>query len=177
MRGSHVHCVSIDGLGAQLCPCGIVTTTPWTFTVTSQPDQYTRPESSPTTFDEVRTAHQPRSTGFELATTQEALQRRFLTYTVPSRSPGPTDPAVLDRPDFVAAAPTLPGVSRIRLPPASPTCHDRPAVESSHLHSKLQRLVAHYCRCYSSRRTQLPPIELARRTEILGAMASKLVRR
>jgi hypothetical protein len=98
----------------------------------------------PTPVERVRTAHQPRSTGFELARIQEALQHRFLTYTVPSRSPGPTHPAVLDRPDFVAAAPTLPGVSRIRLPPASPTCHDRPAVESSHLHSKQQRLVAHH---------------------------------
>jgi hypothetical protein len=49
MRGSHVHCVSIDGLGARLCPCGIVTTTPWTFTVTSQARPINPPKSSPTT--------------------------------------------------------------------------------------------------------------------------------
>ena len=26
--GSHVHCASIDGMGAQLCPCGIAMSTP-----------------------------------------------------------------------------------------------------------------------------------------------------
>lgn len=99
---------------------------------------------SPAETNEVRTAHQPISTGFELANCQEALQHRFLAYTLPSRSPSPTHPAVLDRLDFVAAAPTLPGVPRIRLPPASPTCHDRPAAESSHPHSKQHHLVAHH---------------------------------
>lgn len=54
----------------------------------------------------VRTALPPRSTGFERVDDQEALRHRFLTYTVPSRSPGPTHPVVLGRPDFVAAAPT-----------------------------------------------------------------------
>ena len=68
----------------------------------------------------IRTAYEPKSTGLELATHQEALQHRFLAYTFPSRSPNPTHPAVLDRSDFVAAAPTLPGDPRIRLPPASP---------------------------------------------------------
>jgi hypothetical protein len=28
MHGSHVHCVSINGRGARLCPCGLVTATP-----------------------------------------------------------------------------------------------------------------------------------------------------
>jgi hypothetical protein len=93
---------------------------------------------------QVRTAYQPRSTGFELARNEEALHHRFLACTVPSRSPSPTHPAVLGRPDFVAAAPTLPGVSRLRLPPASPTCHDRPAAEYFHLRTKQQRLVAHH---------------------------------
>ena len=54
----------------------------------------------------IRTALPPRSTGFERVDDQEALRHRFLSCTVPSRSPGPTHPVVLDRPDFVAAAPT-----------------------------------------------------------------------
>ena len=38
-------------------------------------------------------------------------------------------------PSLSGLLPALPGVSRIRLPPASPGRCDRPAVESSHLHS------------------------------------------
>lgn len=33
--GSHVHLVPFDGIGAQLFPCSLVTTTPQTFIVTS----------------------------------------------------------------------------------------------------------------------------------------------
>jgi len=50
---------------------------------------------------------------------------------------------VLDRPDFVAAAPTLPGDPRIRLPPASPHRYDGKASKVSHLRPIRQRLVAH----------------------------------
>ena len=77
----------------------------------------------------LRTAHQPKSTGFELVDDQEASRHRFLAYTFPSRSPGPARPVVPDRPDFVAAAPTLPGVPRVRLPPASPRRYDGQAIE------------------------------------------------
>jgi hypothetical protein len=45
--------------------------------------------------------------------------RRFLAYSSPSHSPDPRHLAVLTRPGFVGAAPTLPGTSRLRLPPAS----------------------------------------------------------
>ncbi len=51
--------------------------------------------------------------------------------------------AVPTRPVVVRAAPTLPGVSRVGLPSASPACCDRPGMESSHLHPEMQRLVAH----------------------------------
>lgn len=72
------------------------------------------------------------------------MQHRFLAYTVLSRSPGPAHPVVLDRPDFVAAAPTLPGISQVRLPPASSDRHDGQTMKVSHLHPKnTQRLVAH----------------------------------
>jgi hypothetical protein len=69
----------------------------------------TLPGGPPTkTSTKVRTAHQPTSTGLELARFQEALQHRFLTYTVPSCSPSPAPPAVPNRLDFVAAAPPSP---------------------------------------------------------------------
>ena len=98
----------------------------------------------PTTSDGNAPLTSPHPPDLSWPRLEEALQHRFLTYTVPSRSPSPTHPAVLSRLDFVAAAPTLPGISRIRLPPASPTRHDGPAAESSHLRSKQQRLVAHH---------------------------------
>ena len=47
------------------------------------------------------------------------------------------------RPVVVRAAPTRTGVSRPRLPSASPACCDRPGMESFHLHPVMQRLVAH----------------------------------
>src|SRR5690606_24515495 len=72
----------------------------------------------------VRTAPQPRSTWFELVDDEEASQHRFLAYTFPSRSPGTARPVVPNRPDFVAAAPTLPGDPRFRLPPTSPSRYD-----------------------------------------------------
>ena len=96
-----------------------------------------------TTTGWVRTAHQPRSTGFELVDDEEASRHRFLTYTFPSCSPGTARPVVPNRPDFVAAAPTLPGIPRVRLPPASPSRYDDQAMQVSHLHPKQQRLVAH----------------------------------
>lgn len=117
---------------------------------------------------QVRTAYQPRSTGFELARSEEALHHRFLACTVPSRSPSPTHPVVLGRPDFVAAAPTLPGVSRLKLPPASPTCHDRSAAESFHLRSKQQRLVAHHKESDRPAVGQSPAIARALRTHSLA---------
>ncbi len=49
------------------------------------------------------------------------------------------------RPVVVRAAPAIPRVPAFRLPSASPASCDWPAVESFHLHSVMQRLVAH-CR-------------------------------
>ena len=77
----------------------------------------------------VRTANQPISARFELVGTLRGFTHWFLAYTFPSRSPGPAHLAVPSRPGFVGAAPALPGVPRIRLPPASPGRCDRPAVE------------------------------------------------
>jgi len=104
--------------------------------MTSQPQHVTPGRELPSrnTSRRIRTANQPRSTGLELAKHQEALQHRFLAYTFPSRSPDPAHPAVLDRSDFVAAAPTFPGDPRIRLPPASPDRYDGQETKAFHLH-------------------------------------------
>jgi hypothetical protein len=71
--GSHVHCCPVDGLGTRLCPCGIATATPQTFTVASRPRQWRPCPEFPARHEErVRTANQPASTGLELAARQEA---------------------------------------------------------------------------------------------------------
>ena len=87
----------------------------------------------------VRTASQPTSTGLELGPAQEAQRSRFLSYTFPSRSPGPAHPAVLNRPGFVEAAPTLPGSG---CPQLHPTAAATRRWTVSHPHPKQQRLVA-----------------------------------
>ena len=102
-------------------------------------------ESSPSSTTDDRCAPPPSPYPPDLSWSRlKRCRHRFLAYAFPSRSPGPTNPAVLGRPDFVAAAPALPGVPRIRLPPASPGRYDGPAMKDSHLHSDKQRLVAHH---------------------------------
>jgi hypothetical protein len=71
------------------------------------------------------------------------VTRRFLTYSSPSRSPDPNHLAVLARPGFVRAAPTLPGTTWFRLPPASPPCCDRISGEGFSPPLDPQRLTAH----------------------------------
>src|SRR5436190_5713794 len=77
----------------------------------------------------------PLSIRFEPVYGLKDVRRRFLAYSFPPRSPGPPHLAVLARPGFVRAAPTLPGTTRIRLPSASPPCCDKTAAKVSHLHS------------------------------------------
>src|SRR5215210_5205255 len=64
-------------------------------------------------------------------------------YTFPSCLPDPGHLAVLACPVVVGAAPTLPGASRVGLPPASAACCDRPPAESFHLRPDTWNLVAH----------------------------------
>ncbi len=63
----------------------------------------------------------------------EGRKRRFLAYSSPSRSPDPRHLAVLTRPGFVRAAPTLPGVSRVRLRSAPTGLLRQPSEEVSHV--------------------------------------------
>jgi hypothetical protein len=75
-----------------------------------------------------------------------------------SRTPSPhclPDPSRLmmpTRPVVVRAASAVPRVPAFRLPSASPPSCDWSAVESFHLHSIVQRLVAHWKKSQASRR-------------------------
>src|SRR5918993_1451123 len=140
---SHVHRVPVGGVGAQLCPCGLAVSTPQTFLTASRPDTSPDPEVTHRT-RWACTAPRPLSTRFEPAYLLRGFTRWFLTYTFPPRLADPGRLAVPARPAVVAAAPTLPGVSPLRLPPASPARCDGPATKVSHLHPvNTRRLVAH----------------------------------
>jgi hypothetical protein len=62
----------LDGLGDQLCPCSLATTTPQTFTVASRPTTLTGPGVLRAKA-RMRAAAQPRSARFELV---DALEER-----------------------------------------------------------------------------------------------------
>src|SRR3954452_7713353 len=78
----------------------------------------------PSPLRQVRAAPGPDPPDFEPVSHKGTVTRRFLAYSSPSRSPDPHHLAVLTRPGFVRAAPTLPGTTRIRLPPAPPLRYD-----------------------------------------------------
>src|SRR3954468_23495316 len=93
---------------------------------------------------EVRTADRPRSARFEPTFHFRGFHHWFLhSYACPSRLPGPDRLAVPTRPVVVGAAPTRPGTSRARLPPASSGRCDGPKRKDSHLPAVTRRLVAH----------------------------------
>ena len=97
--GSHVHCHPINGLGTRLCPCGIATATPQTFTVASRPWLYRPGPEFPARHEgRVRAANQPESTGFRAGTRSRGVTQPVslvylpvsLTAPVPSGSAGTT---------------------------------------------------------------------------------------
>ena len=82
--GSHVHHMSIGGVGAQLCPCSIangyaVVIHRGLLPVTVNPG----PEFLPGSLRAVRTATQPISTRFELVGRLRGFTHWFLTYAFP----------------------------------------------------------------------------------------------
>ena len=142
-NGSRVHCGSLNEGGARLCPCGLAAGTPQPFPAASlAAHAHRRGSSLPQPTTGARRI-QPRSTRFELAPHQGDVTRRFLTYSSPSRLPDPDHLAVLARPGFVRAAPTLPDTTRVRLPSASPPCCDRISGEGLSPPLEPQRLTAH----------------------------------
>jgi hypothetical protein len=143
-NGSRVHCGSLNEGGARLCPCGLAAGTPQPFPAASlAAHAHHHGSSLPRSRAAGARRIQPRSARFELAPHQGDVTRRFLTYSSPSRTPDPNHLAVLARPGFVRAAPTLPGTTRFRLPPASPPCCDRISGEGFSPPLDPQRLTAH----------------------------------
>ena len=128
--GSHVHHAPVDGGGAQLFPCSLATGTPQAFPVASGPaDASTGLGVARPAVGWACTAARPISTRLEPVASLEGVPPLVHSrYTFPSRLPGPGRLAVPTRPVVVRAAPTLPCASRVRLPPASPACCDRPEV-------------------------------------------------
>ena len=97
--GSHVHCHPINGLGTRLCPCGIATATPQTFTVASRPRRNRPSLKFPARHEgRVRAANQPESTGFRAGIRSRGVTQPIshvylpvsLTAPAPSGSPGTT---------------------------------------------------------------------------------------
>jgi hypothetical protein len=97
-----------------------------------EPLKHTAPEVPAVTAHGGTHRARPISARFEPVSQLKDVKRRFLAYSFPPRSPGPPHLAVLGRPGFVRAAPTLPAATRIRLPPATATCCDRPQAKVFH---------------------------------------------
>ena len=131
--GSHVHCRSIDGTGAQLSPCGhVVTLTQPHATHRRQREVLAIDGQVPTKSLGTRAPlRRPTSIGLESGGVLEGVRSLVhFRYAAPSCLPRPSDPMVLARPGVVGAAPALTRSSGLRLPPASPGCCDSPAARS-----------------------------------------------
>jgi hypothetical protein len=129
--GSHVHHQPVDGIGAQLFPCSPRHGYAADLHRDPRPDLRDVDDGvGPLTLEATDALqHRPRSTRFEPVPDLRGFHHWFLhSYTSPSRLPDPGRLAVPTRPVVVEAAPTQPGASRVRLPPASVACCDRPQV-------------------------------------------------
>ena len=104
-QGSHVHCVTLGGVGVQLCSDSIATSTPQAFLVASRtgangrcgsrlPVRSVGVQCIPAQIRQVRAG----------STITEVHPLVHSRYTFPPRSPDPTHLAVLGRPGFVRAA-------------------------------------------------------------------------
>jgi len=111
------------------------TGTPQTFPVASRACSNTLPGSSRRNSTQRDAPRPARIRQVRAGVEVKDVKRRFLTYSLPPRSPDPPHLAVLTRPGFVGAAPALPGTTRLRLPPATPPCCDRTEAKVSHLYS------------------------------------------
>ena len=133
--GSHVHHEPVDGVGAQLCPCSLATSTPQAFLVASWPAPITDSESPLADQHAACTAARPISTRLEPVSCLRGFNHWF-TLRTPSRLACRTRAVWQCRPvpSLSGLLPTLPCASRVRLPSASPACCDRPKVESFHPH-------------------------------------------
>ena len=144
-QGSHVHCVTVGGVGAQLCSGSIATSTPQTFLVASRTGMNHRRESRlpvrsvgvhcvPAQIRQI-------GAGFTITEVHPLVHSR---YTFPPRSPDPTHLAVLGPSRLCQGcfppSPAPPGSGCPQLQPGR--CDDQ-AMGVSHPHPYTQRLMAH----------------------------------
>ena len=105
--GSHVHHVPLDGVGAQLCPCSLATSTPQAFLVASSSAARNRLRSRRPRYRQraACTAARPISTRLEPVSTLKGVQPLVHSrYAFPSCLPDPSRLAVPTRPAVVRAA-------------------------------------------------------------------------
>ncbi len=139
-QGSHVHCVSISRVGAQLCSGSIATSTPQTFLVASRTDVNSRPESrlpvrevgvhcSPAQIRQIRAG----------STITEVPPLVHSRYTFLPCSPDPDHLAVLARPGFVRAASHPPqrflSQAALNFDPAAATAERQGSLTPARTHS------------------------------------------
>jgi hypothetical protein len=139
-----VHHIPVDGVGAQLFPGSLATSTPQTFPMASWPAPSTGVRVAlPRCWSDVRCCPAPiRQISSRFLSCGGSTTGSCNTCTFPSCLPGPGRLAVPTRLVVVGAAPTLPCASRVGLPPASPGCCDSPEVGLPS-HPVKWRLVAH----------------------------------
>ena len=88
--GSHVHHLSITGLGPQLCPSGIAMVTPQSFSMASRPGLGNPAREFPARHEgRLRTAPQPVSTGFELVRLLRSFRTLVPVVDLPALLAGP----------------------------------------------------------------------------------------
>jgi hypothetical protein len=139
-QGSHVHCVSISGVGVQLCSGSTATSTPQTFLVAFRPDVSSRPGSrlpirevgvhcSPAQICQIRAG----------STITEVPPLVHSRYTFPPCSLDPDHLAVLIRPSFVRAASHPPhrllGQAALNFDPAAATTERQGSLTPVRTHS------------------------------------------
>ncbi len=133
--GSHVHCCSVGGGGAQLFPCGpVVTITQPLITNPGQPGITTGTGSGRPAKDRAsRAPHGPahihRFPGW-VSSLEGVRPLVHSCCTHPPRLPGPHDPMFPHVPSLSGLLPPDPRSSGVRLPSASPGCCDSPAAGS-----------------------------------------------
>lgn len=104
-QGSHVHCVTVGGVGAQLCSGSIAASTPQAFLAASRTGVNYRPGSR--LLIGIVGAHCVPAHIHQVgagSTITEVQPLVHSCYTFPPRLPDPTHLAVLGRPGFVRAA-------------------------------------------------------------------------
>ena len=144
-QGSHVHCVTLSGVGVQLCSDSIATSTPQAFLVACRTGVNNRLGSRlpvrPFGAHCIPAHIRQIGAGSTVTEVQPLVHSR---YTFPPRSPDPTHLAVLGPSRLCQGCfPPSPAPPGSGCPQLQPSRCDDQAMEVSHPHPYTQRLMAH----------------------------------